>query len=250
MQTDNNFITQVTHIKEQAGVVVAVLVDDSFTGPEIARHIKGGMGLAEIRIDMFEDHAAAHVNKEIDKFADVPTLATIRKTEDGGLWNKPENVRIELFNSIIPRVGAVDIELSEPNTLSALKGVLQSNNCNLVASYHNFNQTPDNETLNGLIKQAQNVDADAVKIACMVQSEEDCARLAALFDSDLDIPKIIIGMGPLGMATRIAFPALGSLVTYSPSDKITAAYGQISFSEMIKQLHDFYPAFTYRQERG
>lgn len=244
MQVSNNFIAQVTSDKEQAGVVVAVLVDDGFTSQEIERHIKGGMGVAEIRIDMFEEHAENHVNKEIDKFTDVPTLATIRKTEDGGLWNKPEADRIELFKSIIPHVGAVDIELSEPETLSALTETLRGHSCDLVASYHNFDQTPNDEFLNGLISQAKDVDAGAVKLACMVKSEDDCARLAALFDTDLDMPKIIIGMGPLGMGTRVVFPALGSLLTYSPSDKITAAYGQISFSQMIEQLRKYYPSFA------
>lgn len=246
MQYDNSFISQVTRIKQKNGAVVAVLVDDCFSSQEIERHIKSGMGVAEIRIDMFKNQEAIHVRKEIDKFANVPTLATIRKTIDGGLWNKPEKERIELFNSIIPHVGAVDIELSEPDTLTALKNVLSDHSCNLIASYHNFDHTPDDETLYDLINQAKGVNASAVKIACMAQKEEDCSRLADLFNKDLDIPKIIIGMGPIGMNTRVIFPALGSLLTYSPSDKITAAYGQISFTEMIKKLREFYPTFMSR----
>ncbi|MBT5074315.1 MAG: type I 3-dehydroquinate dehydratase [Kordiimonadaceae bacterium] len=246
MRVKNNFIKQVKHIKENAGVVVAVLVDDGFSKQEIERHIKCGMGVAEIRIDMFQSYAPNHIIKEIDKFAEVPTLATIRKTEDGGFWNKPETERIELFKSIIPHVWAVDIELSEPETLSALKEFLCDHSCDLVASYHNFDQTPNDDFLHTLISQAKKVGADAVKIACMVKSEADCIRLATLFEKDLDIPKIIIGMGALGMRTRVSFPALGSLLTYSPSDKISAAYGQISFSDMIEQLREFYPTFVRR----
>tara|TARA_R110002096_G_scaffold309403_4_gene504059 strand:+ start:90350 stop:91090 length:741 start_codon:yes stop_codon:yes gene_type:complete len=246
MGLENNFTAKVKRIKENSGVVVAVLVDDRFTGQEIERHIKGGMGVAEIRIDMFKSHAPNHVKKEIEKFTAFPTLATIRKSIDGGLWNKPEVERIETFKSTIPYVGAVDIELSEPETLAALKNVLRDNDCDLVASYHNFDQTPDDKFLQTLIAQAKDVGADAIKIACMVKNKDDSTRLAALFDKDLDIPKIIIGMGALGMGTRITFPALGSLLTYSPSDKIPAAYGQISFSEMIKQLRDVYPTFAKR----
>lgn len=246
MLVESNFVTQVNNVKSNDGVVVAVLVDDGFSNEEVERHIQGGMGVAEIRIDMFQNFETNHVKKEIDKFADVPTLATIRKDVDGGLWINSEAERIELFKSIIPHVGAVDIELSEPKTLVELKGFLGNNGCALVASYHNFDQTPSDEQLQALITQAKAADADAVKIACMVKSEADCARLAALFEKDLDIPKIIIGMGPLGMGTRVSFPALGSLLTYSPSDKIKAAYGQISFSEMIEQLHKFYPTFGSR----
>ena len=243
MTLDNNFIAQVNHIKNDAGVVVAVLVDDGFTNQEIERHIKGGLGVAEIRIDMFNDHTANHLVKEIQKFNAVPTLATIRKTIDGGLWDKAEAERIDVFNSIIPHVDAVDIELSEPETLAALKNTLQNNDCNLVASYHNFDHTPDDVELQTLINQAKDVGADAVKLACMIETEEDCTRLTALFNNGIDIPKIIIGMGPLGMDTRVKFPALGSLLTYSPSDKITPAYGQISFSDMIEKLRNAYPTF-------
>ncbi len=246
MRADNNFVTQIKRIKENAGVVVAVLVDDGFSKQEIDRHVKCGMGVAELRIDIFQDHAPNYVKKEIDKFARIPTLATIRKTEDGGLWNKPEADRIELFKSIIPHVGAVDIELSEPETLAALKEFRRDHSCDLIASYHNFDQTPDDQFLYALITQAIEVDADVIKIACMVESEADCARLAALFDMGLDISKIIVGMGVLGTETRVSFPALGSLLTYSPSDKITAAYGQISFSDMIEQLREFYPTFGIR----
>lgn len=243
MKQIDSFIAQISGIRKRHGAVVAVLVDDGFSKDEIERHINGGMGVAEIRVDMFKDQTADHVKKEIDKFAGVPTLVTIRKTEDGGLWDKSETDRKELFKSIIPHVGAVDIELSEPETLADLREFLSKNRCALVASYHNFDQTPDDKILQGLIDQAKDINADAIKIASMVKNEEDCARLAALFDRDMDIPKIIIGMGPLGMGTRVAFPALGSLLTYSPSDKITAAYGQISFSEMIKQIRKYYPTF-------
>ena len=243
MQNDNSFITRVQRLKHQTGAVLAVLVDDCFTYDEIDRHIIAGMSVAEIRIDMFQNQDINHIQNEIRKFADVPILATIRKTVDGGLWNGPEKERIELFKSIIPHVGAVDVELSEPESLSELKEAVSDHQCNLIASYHNFDQTPYDETVYGLINQAKDVNANAVKLACMINNEKDCSRLAALFEIEVDIPKIIIGMGPKGMSTRIKFPALGSLVTYSPSDKIIPAYGQISFSEMIDQLGDFYPTF-------
>lgn len=244
MREDGRFVIQVKKIRRNTGVALAVLVDDTFSKQEINRHVHCGMSVAEIRIDMFQDKTPNHVKNQIDKFGTVPTLATIRKTEDGGLWDTAEAMRRELFKSIIPHVGAVDIELSEPETLSTINKFRRSHICDLIASYHNFDQTPDDHFLHSLIRQAKEADADAVKIACMVKSDADCARLAGLFDKDIDMPKIIIGMGPLGLKTRISFPSLGSLLTYSPSDKIKATYGQISFSEMTKQLRDFYPTFN------
>ena len=237
------FVENVKHIKDRDGVIVAVLVDDSFTSEDIERHVMLGMGVAEIRIDLFNNFETDHIIKEIAKFASISTLATIRKISDGGKWDKPEAERIEIFKALHPHVGAVDVELSEPETLKTLGPVLQDSNCDLVGSYHNFEKTPDIEKLSELIEQAKEVNAAAVKIACKVNNEDDNARLALLFNQDHDIPLIIIGIGPVGMPTRISFPALGSLLTYSPSDKILAEYGQVSFSTMVEMLQVLYPDF-------
>ena len=243
-QTSNSFVSRVKQIKAEQGVVVAVLVDDSFTKGEADEHIKQGLGVAEIRIDLFQNTDLGHIKKEIAKFSDVPTLVTIRKKIDGGNWDKPEAERISLIRSLAQIVDAVDVELSEPESLKLLSPVLREMGCDLIASYHNFDKTPSMDHLLELIAQAKSANASAVKIACMVQDEHDCARLAALFHCEREMPLIIIAMGPIGMHSRISFPALGSLVTYSPSDKIPAAYGQISFSDMIKTLQMVYPNFT------
>ncbi len=243
MKSEDKFVSVVKTLNEHRGVTIAVLVDDSFSQKEIDEHIKRGMGAAEIRIDLFQNDDLAHIHDQIKKFSAVPTLATIRKITDGGKWDKTEEERISIFESIIPEVDAIDVELAEPKTLEMLMPLSLQYGCELVASYHNFEKTPSSDGLQELITNAKRVGVSAVKIACKVNNVEDNARLAALFDQESGIELIIIGMGELGMPSRISFPALGSLLTYSPSDKIPASYGQISFSNMVQILSVIYPAF-------
>jgi len=55
--------------------------------------------------------------------------------------------------------------------------------------------------------------ADIVKVACLVRTRRDNARLLGLLDAGLSL--IVVGMGRKGRLTRIAAPLLGSAFTYA-----------------------------------
>jgi 3-dehydroquinate dehydratase-1 len=65
--------------------------------------------------------------------------------------------------------------------------------------------------------------------------------LARLLVDASDIGLIAIGMGDAGVATRVLFPALGSLLTYAHGGNATAP-GQIPLVEMQQLLRRLFPA--------
>jgi 3-dehydroquinate dehydratase-1 len=65
--------------------------------------------------------------------------------------------------------------------------------------------------------------------------------LARLLVSTEDIGLIAIGMGDRAVATRLLFPALGSLLTYAHAGAATAP-GQIPLDEMQSLLRRLFPA--------
>lgn len=230
-------------IKEDTGLVVAVMVDDNFTDDDVENHICMGMDVAEIRIDLFQKTDIPYVTQQVKKFMKLPTLATIRISDEGGNWQGTNAQRLALFKSIIPLVNAIDVEISELDILKELRIFTSKHQCDLVASYHNYNETPSDDKFLELVDDAIFLGADILKIACIVNSDKDNARLAALFDKKHNIPLIVIAMGQMGMHSRLSFPALGSVLTYSPSAKINVAPGQINFSKMVEILGFLYPEY-------
>ena len=71
---------------------------------------------------------------------------------------------------------------------------------------------------------------------------QDLARLVDLLRAP-GPPRIIIGMGAEGAATRVFFPLLDSLLTYSFAGSPTAP-GQIALAEIYDALRAYSPAFA------
>ena len=103
--------------------------------------------------------------------------------------------------------------------------------CKLILSYHNYEETPDRESLELNIIEAKACGADIVKIATNVNTPQDMARLFALYAHYQNI--IVIGMGENAKISRPASLFLGAPFTYvSPDGAEATALGQFSESEM------------------
>lgn len=107
----------------------------------------------------------------------------------------------------------------------------------LIASFHNFNETPQYWKLTKLIFDMSRIEADIIKIATNVTKEYDVQVLfRALLSKKPEDNQIIIGMGEKGKITRILGPLLGSYLTYASTDVSESAPGQVK----IDALHSIY----------
>lgn len=102
--------------------------------------------------------------------------------------------------------------------------------CQVIMSFHDYEKTPGLERLKAVVSRCFSEGADIVKIACMVRSEQDNARLLGLLNRRQHKNKlIVIGMGEKGKITRIVAPFFGSLFSYaSLSPGKETAEGQIT----------------------
>jgi len=82
-----------------------------------------------------------------------------------------------------------------------------------------------------------------VKIATAVAAPGDVRTLARVLVTTNDVGMIAIGMGDRAVATRVIFPALGSLLTYAHAGDATAP-GQIPLAEMTALLARLFPGYT------
>ena len=219
---------------------VAVPFADAATRVEVLSLVQQGLDVAELRVDHFARVDAAYVLARLDVFAGVPVLATIRSAAEGGGWKGSEADRLALFQALIPRVDAVDVEIASEiarDVIDAARGAGKL----AIASFHDFAKTPSTAALADVVERGRAFGADVVKIATAVADRGDLRSLARLLVDTDDIGLIAIGMGDAALATRVLFPALGSLLTYAHAGNATAP-GQIPLVEMQQLLRRLFPA--------
>jgi 3-dehydroquinate dehydratase-1 len=123
--------------------------------------------------------------------------------------------------------------------------------CQVILSYHNFENTPSKKQLGTIIEQCFSQGADIAKIACRVHSETDSARILSLYDYPGQLHKgkiTAIGMGEKGKITRLAAPLLGAPFTYaSQSTGKETAPGQLDKDTLAKILDLMEPCRTALQ---
>lgn len=210
---------------------IAVSFRDKTPNRAIKEAKRLGMDVAELRIDLFSSFKPSCVLKEIAKFKGIPTIATIRSKVEGGKWRFHDEKRLNLFRAVIPKVSAVDIELSSKFILGLIVQTARRAGKPVIVSYHNFERTPRFDELNEILELAESSGADIVKIAAMGRTPGDFRTLARFTMEHAAKGIIIVAMGMETAISRIVFPALGSLLTYAHFGKPTAP-GQLDLKRM------------------
>lgn len=214
---------------------IAVSFVDRTSALSIQNAKRQGMDIAELRVDLFRSKDPAHIIKEAGKFKNIPTIATIRSSREGGNWKRSEAKRLELFKAILPHVDGVDIEYSSSSILHTVVRHAKKLKKTVIISYHNFAGTPSLPILEKKIWDAKKAGADIVKIATMARGAEDLIAMLALTLKHHQQGLITICMGKEGTFSRIVFPSFGSLITFARF-KTPSAPGQIELKQLARLL--------------
>ncbi len=199
--------------------------------------------MLEWRVDFFEGIADAtrviETARAIRRAAgSIPILFARRNVSEGG---QAISLNEEAVVSMLGRaceaqcVELIDYELSNPvEHLQRLRGVSSANGVAMVMSYHNFQETPDCDTLLATFAQAQRLGADVAKVAVMPQNPQDVLTLlGATYQASqtLTVPLISMSMGGLGSMSRIMGWLYGSAATFAVG-KSSSAPGQIPVDDL------------------
>ncbi len=219
---------------------VAVAIRDGVEDAEIYDALKKGADLLELRIDQFAHTDEDYVLKEIRRYLGIPLLGTIRTTKEGGDWAQSEDARCTLYEQITPHVHAIDVEIST-EICATVTAIAQERDCLSIGSFHDFEATPSLEQLREIAQEGRACGVDIVKVACTCTTPEDLRTLAQFTLEEAPKHVITIGMGPAGMLSRLFFPALGSLITYTFLGSATAP-GQLNCEATLEYLGKLYPS--------
>lgn len=208
---------------------IVVSLIDGTPETEIKNMKDAGVAVIELRIDRFSSMEAGHVLEEIFRFKDFLTIATLRSEREGGSWPYGEAERLKYYQTILPHVHAVDVEIGAKATAQGVVQAAHKLRKTCLLSFHDFHKTPALAVLKTVVSKGKKLGGDIIKIASAVKNTEDLKTLTAL--TLLSTPKeplITIGMAQAGMPSRLFFPFIGSLLTYTHAGEAMAP-GQVHY---------------------
>ncbi|TRZ89425.1 MAG: type I 3-dehydroquinate dehydratase [Methanosarcinales archaeon] len=192
---------------------------------------KLGADILELRIDLLDSNA--HLALHDIKKTGLPVIITNRMKQEGGAWNGSEEERIRTLISLLTEADAVDIELCAKDRDAVVKKARDAGKTVLIST-HDFEKTPGNEVMKGIINDSFAAGADIAKLAVMPNSLSDVLRL-------LDVTfyakgaVCTIAMGEKGKHSRVVAPVYGSVMTYGYVETATAP-GQLRVDELRQIL--------------
>lgn len=143
----------------------------------------------------------------------IPWIVTARHPSEGGQNAMSPSARRAALLELLPTAAVVDVEIRSLRGMEAVVTQARKTGVGLIASFHDFQKTPPTSRLEDLAKQAMDAGVDVLKIATRADSPGDVARLLNLLESP-PLPLAVMGMGRLGMASRVMLAAAGSVLNY------------------------------------
>jgi len=227
--------------KRELPYIAVPLSDENFLENVETAFFKGADAV-ELRVDMCENRDIEHIRsmlREI-KARDMFTILTVRAKWEGGATEIEDDEREEIIKGALDLADYVDIELSSHDLLEKVNDKIKEMHKNLIISYHDFEKTPSDEVIRGIIKKSNKYGADVIKYAFYINTHDDVGRLLSItYDYYKRGKKLIaIGMGELGKITRVAGYFFGSIITYTFIGK-SVAPGQINIDKLEEELRFF-----------
>ena len=209
----------------------------TLSGPTILDNLKAlndnkdCVDICELRLDLL---SPSEVCKAADfpSMVDIPVILTLRRVSDGGKCTLQEKARRSLLIETMKNGGFSYVDIEDDVKKSDVEEAAHSLGMKVIRSYHDFEGVPADifSRVHSLASRG-----DVAKIAVTPHSTADVMTLFRINEELKSVPKIIIGMGEWGVATRILYKKMGSILTFGSNGKAVAP-GMISARE-LKHLY-------------
>lgn len=205
----------------------------TLSGPTILDNLKAladnkdYVDICELRLDLL---SSSEVPKAADfpSMVDIPVILTLRRVSDGGKCTLQEKARRSLLIETMKNGGFSYVDIEDDVKKSDVEEAAHSLGMKVIRSYHDFEGVPADifSRVHSLASRG-----DVAKIAVTPHSTADIMTLFRINEELKDVPKIIIGMGEWGVATRILYKKMGSILTFGSNGKAVAP-GMVSAREL------------------
>ncbi|PSQ49441.1 type I 3-dehydroquinate dehydratase [Halobacteriales archaeon SW_7_65_23] len=216
--------------------VLAAVTADLGVEPAAREHADA----VEFRVDLADDGRS-----QLSAYdGELPLLVTNRVEWEGG--EAADNpARIEALEAAVehPAVEAVDVELAAVRSgdCADLLEHAREHDVAVVVSVHDFEATPERETLTALLTEAAEL-GDVGKLAVTAETRGDVLGLLSATHEVTESGKRVatMAMGEAGRHSRAVAPLYGSRIGYAPVDPADATapgqYDLATLRRLIDQL--------------
>jgi 3-dehydroquinate dehydratase / shikimate dehydrogenase len=179
---------------------------------------RGHIDMCELRADFLDEWDVPRL-RSFPGEAGVPVILTLRRREDGGNWRGSEADRAERLREVLSAAyGWIDLESGSDTADIAAQA--RSLGVAIIRSLHDFKGVPDD--LAERVKRLAEAPGEIPKYAVMPSSTADLRRVVQALKLTRG-PRIILGMGDWGFATRILARRLGSMLSFVSAPGACAA---------------------------
>jgi 3-dehydroquinate dehydratase/shikimate dehydrogenase len=204
---------------------------------ENARHeIEAGETFLEFRLDYLPkpETGAEAIGQFLRDYPEAMILATCRRHQNHGKFNGSVEEQFQILNLAVSHgAQAVDVEIETAEVAQAKTAELRELT-HVIVSYHNYENTPQTETI---MRRMTKVPADAYKVVTTARKPSDTGRMLAAGKAGGRTPMILLAMGELGFPSRVLSPAFGGMFTYAaPLMADGTAAGQVS-AKLLRHLY-------------
>jgi 3-dehydroquinate dehydratase-1 len=191
--------------------------------------------LFELRLDHllrppFEGGSVARLETEISKLA-VPFLITARHPSEGGVNRLSARQRHDLLSRFLSRANYIDIELRSAPFFGPLLDLARKRRVRLIISAHHLKITPSPTRLQAQARVAKTYGAEIFKLATRTDTPAQLTRLIDFVAAGAaNIPVSAMGIGQLGLASRLILASFGSPLVYVSLGR-SSIEGQMSLEQ-------------------
>ncbi|MDG8398259.1 type I 3-dehydroquinate dehydratase [Streptococcus pneumoniae] len=190
--------------------------------------------IIEWRADYLPKEAILQVAPAIfEKFAGRELVFTLRTRSEGGEIDLSPEEYIHLIKEVAQFYQPDYIDFEYYSYKDVFEEMLDFPN--LVLSYHNFQETPEN--MMEILSELTILNPKLVKVAVMAHSEQDVLDLMnytrGFKTLNPEQEYVTISMGKVGKVSRITADVTGSSWSFASLDEVSAP-GQISLASMKK----------------
>lgn len=221
--------------------IVGVTKEDILSEAKDIRSIP--VDVVEWRVDWFQDvfefDKVLDVLKELRALlGELPLLMTFRSSKEGG----EKSIDAQSYAALNIRaaesgyVDLIDVEAFTGDEV--VKDIIEKAHLaqvKVIASNHDFHQTPAKEEIIARLRKMQDLGADIPKIAVMPQNKQDVLTLLEATEEMTrlyaDRPIITMSMGGTGVISRLSGEIFGSALTFGAAKKASAP-GQMKVQEL------------------
>lgn len=235
-------------------LVVGTLTAASPIEPQLRAAAAARIDVVELRLDSFLKKSQPHQRVqeygrnligEIKSRTGIPVLLTLRASDEGGAFHPNNKLddhrRAEILARLLPSVEMIDVEIRHVEFARKMTVIGHIHGVQVIHSMHDFNGPGNLRAFDRAAALSRRFKGDVFKVAVSPRDYNELDKFLYWGRTLENKRKVLIGMGAVGLVSRVAAFSFGSEMTYGHLGR-SAAPGQLPVKALMRSVKEVYGA--------